>query len=150
MIVNCPYKSMPCTKFSSRSTIESGELPYQLQGLGMLPHLLEMSSGLAPRKVMVKVVQFHGECSFVPGLDYVLYIVKVGDVLVVAQEHEGVHYMLREPSVPQISGSKVAVLQNVVQESADHLLFIAPGHPDGKGMKDDGTTIEVLCVIMGF
>ena len=135
---------MLCTKFSSRSTVLPGKLPYQLQGLGVLLHLFEMSSGPAPGEVMVQVIELDCKCGPVPGLDDVPDVVEVGDALVVAKEQEGVHDMLREPSVPQFSGIKVTVLQNVVQESADHLLFIAPGHTDGKGMKDGGTTIEVL------
>ena len=64
------------TKSSSRSTVDPSELPYQFQGLGVLLHLLEVSSGPAPGEVVVQV--------------------------------------------------------------------IGPGHTDGKGMKDGGTTIEVL------
>ena len=138
------------TKSSSRSTVEPGELTYQFQGLGVLVHLLEVSASPAPCEVMVQVIELHREGGPVPGLDDVPYIVEVGDALVVAKEQEGVHDMLREPSVPQFSGIKVTVLQNVVQESADHLLFIAPGHADGKGMKDDRTAVEVLGVVMGI
>ena len=50
------------TKFSSRSTVESGELQYQLQGLGVLLHLLEVSSGLAPGEVVVQVIEFDRPC----------------------------------------------------------------------------------------
>ena len=67
-----------------------------------------------------------------------------------AQEHQRVHNLFREPSVPQITGSIVAVFEDIVQESADHLLFIAPGHTDGKGMKDDGTAVEVLRIVVGL
>ena len=60
----------------------------------MLLDLFEMSSGLAPCKVVVQVIEFHRECSPVPGLDDVPDIVEVGDTLVVTQEHQGVDNML--------------------------------------------------------
>ena len=132
------------TKSSSRSTVDPSELPYQLQGLGVLLHLLEVPSGLASGEIVVQVVELHGESRLVARIDYVPYIVQVGDALVVAQEHQGVHDVLGESSVPQIPGSIVAVFKDIVQEPADHLLVIGPGHTDGKGMKDGGTTIEVL------
>ena len=138
------------TIYLSWSTVKSGELPYKVQGLSVLLHLLEVPSGLASGEIVVQVVELHGESRPVAGTYYVPNILKVGDALVVAKEQEGVHDMLREPSVPQFSGIKVTVLHNVVQESADHLLVIAPGHTDGKGMKDDGTTVEVLRIVVGI
>ena len=64
------------TIYLSWSTVKPGDLPYMVQGLAVLLHLLEVPSGLASGEVVVQV--------------------------------------------------------------------IGPGHTDGKGMKDGGTTIEVL------
>lgn len=69
-------------------------MPNQLQGLGVLLHLFEMSAGFAPCEVMVQVIEFHRECGPVPGHDDVPDIVEVGDTLVVTQEHQGVDNML--------------------------------------------------------
>lgn len=57
------------TNSRSRSTVEPGKMPNQLQGLGVLLHLFEMSAGFAPCEVMVQVIEFHRECGPVPGLD---------------------------------------------------------------------------------
>lgn len=64
--------------------------------------------------------------------------------LVVTQEYQRVHDVLGETVLPKFSCGEFSVLQNIVQEPADYLLVIGPGHTDGKGMKDGGTTIEVL------
>ena len=138
------------TIYLSWSTVEPGELPYKVQGLSVLLYLLDVPAGLASGEVVLQVVDLHGESRTVPRIDDVPNIVKVGDALVVAQEHQRVHNMFRESSVPQITGSIVAVFEDIVQESADHLLVIAPGHTDGKGMKDDGTTVEVLRIVVGI
>ena len=82
------------TKSLCRSTVEPGKMPNQLQGLGVLLHLFEMSAGFAPCEVMVQVMEFHRECGPVPGHDDVPDIVEVGDTLVVTQEHQGVDNML--------------------------------------------------------
>ena len=63
---------------------------------------------------------------------------------VVVQEYQRVHDVLGETVLPKFSCGEFAVLQNIVQEPADHLLVIGPGYTEGKGMKDGGTTIEVL------
>lgn len=88
---------MPCIKQSLlfiRSTVDPSELPYQFQGLGVLLHLLEVSSGPAPGEVVVQVIELNRECGPVSGLDYVPDVVEVGDTLVVTQEHQGVDNML--------------------------------------------------------
>ena len=82
------------TKSLCRSTVEPGKMPNQLQGLGMLLNLFEMSSGPAPGEVVVQVIEFHRECGPVPGLDYVPDIIEIWDTIVVIQEHQGVYNML--------------------------------------------------------
>ena len=62
----------------SWSTVKSGELPYKVQGLSVLLHLLEVPAGLALGDIVVQVVDYHGESRPVAGTYYVPDLVKVG------------------------------------------------------------------------
>ena len=107
-----------------------------------------IASFAASVKIMLKVIEFNGDCELITGAGNASDISEIVSALLKCQEAQCIDNMCRYAQHEQVIERVIGIFYNIVEKTGTLLISIFTHQPDCERMEDYGITVQILLSTM--